>query len=439
MNRASILSQTDAGVRAMGRVMRRLIPLLCLLFLVNYLDRTNVAMAKLRMLADANLSDANYGTGTGLFFIGYCLFEVPSNLIMQRVGARKWIARIMISWGIISACMMFTSGRNSFYLLRLALGVAEAGFFPGIVLYLTYWVPSSYRTSAMAAFLTSTAVSGLVGNPLGGLLMKMDGTAGLHGWQWLFLIEGIVPVVLGVAILAFPILPDRPAKALWLEADERQWIERELAKDQDRATGDHIGSLWKAMCDGRLWILSATNFMLVSGLYGFIYWLPSIVKSISSISDARIGLVSGIPYALAAVAMVIIAMKADRSGRPRFYGAACALTGCVGMVLVCVTLKYLPTLEWVSAALCVTAVGIFGALAPFWTIPTRYLKGNAAAGGIAIVNCFSVLAGAVAPTVIGWTKQSTGSFTTGLLYVAGALAMGAVLLAVVPHREERVD
>ncbi len=437
MNVAPTTAPNDVGAAAMARVMRRLIPLLCLLFLINYLDRTNVAMAKLRMLADANLTDASYGTGTGLFFLGYCAFEVPSNLILVRVGARRWIARIMISWGIISACMMFTRGTSSFYLLRLMLGIAEAGFFPGIVLYLTYWVPSSHRTGAMAAFLTSTALSGLVGNPLGGLLMKMDGIGGLHGWQWLFLLEGILPALLGISILLFPILPDRPAKASWLPAEEKDWIERELALDESEAQSHHIGNLWKAMGDGRLWILSATNFMLVSGLYGFIYWLPSIVKSISAISDARIGFVSGIPYALAAAAMVIIARRADRAGRPKFYGAICAATGSIGMVIVCLTLKYLPTLGWGMPALCITAVGIFGSLAPFWTIPTRYLKGNAAAGGIAIVNCFSALAGAVAPTVIGWTKQSTGSFTAGLLFVSVALALGAVLLAIVPHREDQ--
>jgi MFS family permease len=435
MNPALISVQTDAGAAAMARVMRRLIPLLCLLFLVNYLDRTNVAMAKLRMLADANLTDASYGTGTGLFFIGYCLFEVPSNLILQKVGARRWIARIMISWGIISACMMFTRGTTSFYLLRLMLGIAEAGFFPGIVLYLTYWVPSTHRTGAMAAFLTSTAISGLVGNPLGGLLMKMNGVAGLHGWQWLFLIEGIVPVLLGISILLFPILPDSPAKASWLPVEEREWIERELARDESQASSDHIASLWSAITDGRLWILSATNFMLVSGLYGFIYWLPSIVKSISSISDARVGLVSGIPYAVAAGAMVIIARRADRAGRPKFYGATSALVGSIGLVLVCAMLKYSPGLNWGLPAFCFTAVGIFGALAPFWTIPTQYLKGNAAAGGIAIVNCFSALAGAFAPPLIGWTKQLTGSFTTGLMSLAGALALGAVLLGVVPHGE----
>ena len=229
----------------------------------------------------------------------------------------------MISWGIISACMMFTRGTSSFYLLRLMLGIAEAGFFPGIVLYLTYWVPSSHRTGAMAAFLTSTALSGLVGNPLGGLLMKMDGIGGLHGWQWLFLLEGILPALLGISILLFPILPDRPAKASWLPAEEKDWIERELALDESEAQSHHIGNLWKAMGDGRLWILSATNFMLVSGLYGFIYWLPSIVKSISAISDARIGFVSGIPYALAAAAMVIIARRGSGREAEILWGDLC--------------------------------------------------------------------------------------------------------------------
>jgi MFS transporter, ACS family, tartrate transporter len=424
------------GMAAMSRVTRRLIPLLCLLFLVNYLDRTNVAMAKLRMLADAHLTDASYGTGTGLFFIGYFLFEVPSNLILQRVGARRWIARIMISWGIVSACMMFTRSPATFYLLRLALGVAEAGFFPGIVLYLTYWIPASHRTSAMAAFLTSTAISGLVGNPLGGWIMKMEGIAGLHGWQWLFLLEGILPMLLGIGILIFPLLPDKPADATWLTPAQRRWIEERLARDDAHPHVNHVADLKAAVTDGRLWLLSATNFMLIMGLYGFIYWVPTIVKMISGASDARVGLLSGIPYAVAAIGMVIIAIRADRAGRPRRYGAACALTGAIGMVILCQVLIHKPVLAWGLPALCLTAVGIFGALAPFWTIPTRYLKGTAAAGGIAIVNCFSALAGAVSPTVIGWTKQYTGTFTVGLLVVAAALALGAILLVSVPHYED---
>jgi sugar phosphate permease len=267
--------------------------------------------------------------------------------------------------------------------------------------------------------------------------MKMEGLAGLHGWQWLFLLEGILPVLLGIAILIFPLLPDKPAAASWLTPDQRRWLQEQLSKDDAHPQANHVADLLAAITDKRLWLLSATNFMLVSGLYGFIYWAPSIVKLMSGATDARVGLLSGIPYALAAVTMVIIAIRADRARRPRLYGAACALLGSIGMVAICLVLNFAPTVSWGLPALCLAAVGIYGALAPFWTLPTAYLKGNAAAGGIAIVNCFSALAGAVAPALIGWTKESTGKFTAGLLYLAAALAAGAVLFAIVPHQEDR--
>ena len=265
-----------------ARIVRRLIPFLCLLFIVNYLDRTNVGMAKLRMLGDTGITEKQYGLAAAIFFLGYFIFEVPSNLIMERVGARIWMTRIMVTWGLISAGMMFVHTATSFYWLRFLLGVAEAGFFPGIVLYLTYWIPSKQRSAVMAAFLTSTAVSGIVGNPLAGVLMKMDGIANLRGWQWLFLLEGIAPVLLGVATLMF--LPDRPAKARWLSSEDRDWLANELARET-QAGEHHVQQLAHAIRDVRLWMLSANYFMLIMGLYGFIYWLPSIIKSVTTASD----------------------------------------------------------------------------------------------------------------------------------------------------------
>jgi len=414
-------------------IVRRLIPFLCLLFIVNYLDRTNVAMAKLQMLRDTGISEAVYGLGAGLFFIGYFLFEVPSNLILERVGARVWMARIMVTWGVISAAMMLVRGPHSFFLLRFLLGVAEAGFFPGIVLYLTYWVPARRRAGVLAAFLTSTAVSGILGNPLAGVLMKLEGVRGLHGWQWLFLIEGIVPVIIGFVTLA--ILPDRPAEAAWLSDAEKDWLERELAAERAEGAdgGHHVAHFGRALLDPRLWLLSAIYFMLVMGLYGFIYWLPTILKTASGRSDLVVGLLSAVPYVVATATMIVIGLHADRRNERRWHVAACAVLAAAGVVLV----TRCTSTPSVMAALCVAAVGIFGSLAPFWALSTRFLRGTAAAGGIAVVNSIGALAGFVAPSAIGWAKQSTGKVTAGLLVVAAALVCGAVLVLCVPKRVDR--
>jgi ACS family tartrate transporter-like MFS transporter len=416
------------GQAAIAAITRRLIPFLCLLFIVNYLDRTNIAMAKLRMLGDLNLSEDAYGTGAGLFFIGYFLFEVPSNLIMHRVGARRWIARIMISWGILSAAMLLTRGRASFYSLRFLLGLAEAGFFPGIVLYLSFWIPARQQAKVLSVFLTSTAVSGLVGNPLAGWLMQLEGFGGLHGWQWLFLAEGLLPLLLGIAILRFPLLPNRPADAPWLTLEQRHWIQHQLHSDGVAPQVNHVADLRAAAADPRLWLLCGIYFLLIMGLYGFIYWVPSIVKSLTGAADAKVGLLSAIPYLVATVSMVLIGAHADRTGQRRVHVAACALLAALGIVL----LPASPGPVWGLVALCVAAIGIFGALGPFWAIPMRFLRGSAAAGGIAIINSAGALAGYPAPRVIGWSKTHTGHFTGGLLVIAASLAAGAVLVLCVP-------
>jgi ACS family tartrate transporter-like MFS transporter len=426
-------SRTSAPPRdVVSVIVRRLVPFLCLIFLVNYLDRTNVAMAKLAMLSDIGIDAEQYGHAAGFFFfIGYFLFEVPSNLILERVGARIWITRIMVSWGVICSAMMFIRGANSFYLLRFLLGVAEAGFFPGIVLYLTYWVPSSRRAGVLAAFLISTAVSGLLGNPLAGVLMKLDGVAALHGWQWLFLIEGLLPVVLGV--VTFLILPDRPKDAKWLTRDEADWIETELAKEHMEHHDNHVADLKLAMRDAKLWLLSVIYFMLIMGLYGFIFWVPTIIDSVAKLTKLQVGFISAIPYLIASGSMVLIGRHADHHNERRAHVAVCALIAAGGVTIV----SQCHTLTTVIAALCIAAVGIFGALGPFWALSTRFLKGTAAAGGIAIVNSVGACAGMVAPSAIGWAKATTGRFTYGLLIVSLALVCGAVLVMIVPKRVDR--
>jgi MFS transporter, ACS family, tartrate transporter len=411
-----------------GKLTRRLIPFLWLLFIVNYLDRTNVAMAKLQMSHDVNLGDYAFGLGSGLFFWGYFLFEVPSNLILQRIGAKRWIARIMITWGAISALLMFTRGPHSFYALRFILGVAEAGFFPGLVLYLTYWISHKDRARTMALFLTATAVSGLIGNPLAGAIMSLEGAGGLHGWQWLFLIEGIPPILLGILILTTSVLPDRPADAKWLDDSQRQWIENELAAEHSNESVHHIADFAQSFADARLWLLSALYFLLIMGLYGFVYWVPTIVKEMTGADTSRVGWVSAIPYLLATVTMILIGRHADHRGKRRQYVSICAAIGAVGIVLLTLSDQPLPGM----LSLCLAAIGIFGSLGPFWCLPTRYLHGTAAAGGIAVINSTGALAGFVAPTVIGWAKTSTGHLTAGLLVVAASLAAGAILVLLLP-------
>jgi MFS family permease len=415
-----------------AKVHRRLIPFLCLLFVVNYVDRTNIAMARLQMLADLNISEAAYGLGAGLFFIGYFLFELPSNLILHRVGARAWIARIIISWGICSAAMLLTHSAKSFYALRFLLGLAEAGFFPGIVLYMTYWIPADRRAKAMALIFASLAVAGSIGSPLAGALMKLNGLGGLYGWQWLFLIEGLPPIALGILILCTNLLPNRPAEAGWLALAERQWLEEELQRDGQRGQVSHVWELRHAT-DARLLLLSLIYFLLVIGVYGFVYFLPTLMRSfmvwsVATGSEAIVGVWSAVPYIFATIGMVIIGANADRRAQRRSTVMVCALVGAIGLCVVAMSHHRGAGI----LGLIVAAVGIFATLGPFWSIPTNYLRGTAAAGGIAIINSIGNLGGFVAPTIIGWVKNSTGSFTNGLLASAAALITAAVLVLCVP-------
>jgi ACS family tartrate transporter-like MFS transporter len=418
-------------VPAIARVSRRLIPFLWVLYIVNYLDRTNVAMAKLTLMTDARLSETAYGLGAGLFFfIGYIIFEVPSNLILHRIGARRWIGPIMIAWGICSAATSLTRGPVSFYALRFLLGLAEAGFFPGVIFYLTLWIPARQRTRTLGVFLTGIAMAGVIGSPLAGLILKLDGTGGLHGWQWLFILEGIAPVLLGILILMTDVLPDRPADAAWLTADQARELEDQLHAEREQHSTGHKVHL-RDVLDGRLVLLGAIYFALMMGLYGLAFWVPSIVKGLTSASNAMVGLVSAIPFAAGAVGMIAIGSHADRQASRRYHVAACMMIATVGFAVLASTSGRVPGL----IALSVAAVGVFGSLGPFWAIPSRYLRGTAAAGGIAAVNSAGALAGYVAPYAIGKAKDMTGSFAGGLFVVAGSLAIGSLLAICVNDAE----
>jgi ACS family tartrate transporter-like MFS transporter len=411
------------------KITLRLIPFMFLLYILAYLDRINVSFAALRMQKDLGFSDAVYGFGAGLFFVGYFLFEVPSNLILEKVGARRWIARIMISWGLISSATMFTRGRLSFYFLRTLLGLAEAGFFPGMVLYLTYWYPARHRARAVAAFLTATAVAGVVGSPISGLLLKLDGVGHLAGWQWLFLLEGVPCIPVGVLVLF--LLPDSPAHAKWLTPEERRWLSNELAAESHHAPHT-LRTLSQSLADPRVWLLSLLYFLLVCGLYGFSLWVPKIIKTVSAAPDATVGLLTAIPYSAAAIAMVLIGRHSDQTGERRVHVAACAVGAAVGLAAT----PFCPTTPAALAALSLAASGIWGSLGPFWVLPTSFLHGTARAAGIATINSLGCLSGFAAPALIGYLRDKTQSFTPGLLALAATLLSAAVLVLLLPSSSD---
>jgi ACS family tartrate transporter-like MFS transporter len=410
------------GASAVARVSRRLIPFLFLLYILNFLDRVNVGFAALEMNRDLGFGPAVYGFGAGVFFIGYCLFEVPSNLVLYRTGARLWIARIMVTWGLAASAMMLVRTPWSFYILRFLLGVAEAGFFPGIIFYLTYWYPARERARAYAWFLAAIPVCGVIGGPISGALLGLDGLLGLRGWQWLFLLEGIPSVLVGIAVLW--LLPERPRDARWLPAAERAWLEERLAAERSEPVTHQIGSLRRTLTDPMVWWLGLSYFLLLVALYGFALWLPQLVKASGDFSNFEVGLITAIPYAVAAVGMVLVGRHSDRTGERHLHLAMPALVGAVGFLAA--TRSGSTVLLVASLSLC--AFGVLGWLGPFWALPTAFLREQAAAGGIALINSMGAFGGFVGPYLIGSIKERTGEFAPGLLLLAGLMATSAVIV-----------
>jgi ACS family tartrate transporter-like MFS transporter len=412
----------DLRRAAVARVSRRLIPFLFLLYILNFLDRVNVGFAALEMNRDLGFGPAVYGFGAGVFFLGYCLFEVPSNLVLYRTGARLWIARIMVTWGLAASAMMLVHTPGSFYLLRFLLGVAEAGFFPGIIFYLTSWYPARERARAYAWFLAAIPVCGVIGGPLSGALLGLDGWLGLRGWQWLFLLEGIPSVLVGVAVLW--LLPDRPRDARWLPPAERAWLEERLASERGDRISPHGASLRRALADPVVWWLGLSYFLLVVALYGFALWLPQLVKASGDFSNFEVGVITAIPYAVAAVGMVLVGRSSDRTGERHLHLALPALAGALGFFAV----TRAGSTGLLVAALSLTAFGVLGWLGPFWALPTAFLREQAAAGGIALINSMGAVGGFVGPYLIGHIKERTGEFAPGLLLLAGCLVAAVVVV-----------
>jgi MFS transporter, ACS family, tartrate transporter len=421
----STLTHDELERVTMRRVTWRLLPFLLLLYIISWLDRVNVSFAKLQMGPDLGIGDAAYGFGASIFFISYALCEVPSNLLLARFGARRWIARIMITWGLISAGMMFVTGPASFYVMRFLLGAAEAGFLPGIIYYLNHWFPRTHRANAVSWFMIGIPLSVVFGGPLSGWIMQsMDEWLGLHGWQWMFLVEGLPAVLLGVVVLWF--LTERPADALWLAPEQRAWLSARIEAEHSAAHVKHGVHLRAALLHPTVWLLAVVMFCCQTGSYGLTFWVPAIVNDLSGYSELEVGLFAAVPYIAAALGMVLVGWSSDRTGERFLHVAVPSLVGAVGFIAV--GLFASPALAML--ALAIAAVGDYSTRGPFWALPGKFLTGSALAGSIALINSMGAVGGVVGPWAVGLLKEGTGSFVAPMVLLSGVLVLGAVLTLV---------
>jgi ACS family tartrate transporter-like MFS transporter len=418
----------DVATVTLRKITLRLIPFLFVLYIVAWLDRVNVGFAALQMNSDLGFSSAAFGFGSGVFFLGYCLCEVPSNLILHRVGARRWISRIMISWGAISIAMMFVRTTPTFYILRFLLGAAEAGFFPGIVYYLSQWYPEAQRARAIAAFMTAVPVSGIVGGPLSGALLGLNGTFGIAGWQWLFLVEGLPAILLGLIVLVY--LTDRPDRAYWLSEAEKDWLVSKLAAERNTRSAHSIG-IFAALTNPTIWQLGMIFLLAAIGFYGYSFWAPLLIKSLTKGSDLGVGLMLGAISAVTIIFMVFNSAHSDRTDERPWHVAVALLIMAAGF-FGCALLQQ-PILAVFSLAL--VPIGHCAAYGPFWSMPTRFLTGAPAAAGIALVVTIANVGGFLGPTVIGAMKDRFGTHGPAFLLLAAC----AIIAAFFSLRLRRVE
>ncbi|ABO11400.2 MULTISPECIES: MFS transporter [Acinetobacter] len=423
-------SEVDTTIRksAYRKIAFRLMPFLMLCYFCAYLDRVNVGFAKLQMMSDLQFSEAVYGLGAGIFFIGYFLCEVPSNIVLHKVGARRWIARIMITWGILSGCFAFVQTEWQFYTLRFLLGVAEAGLAPGLLLYLTYWFPSYRRARMTVLWFIAIPISGMIGGPLSGLIMdRMSGVHGWFGWQWMFVIEAIPTVLVGLLVLA--VLKDSVQEANWLTQDEKNLVKQELAQDNQHKEGH--ASVKEFIADKRLWLLAGIYFCVVMGQYAITFWLPTLIRN-SGISDNwHIGLLTSLPYMCAIVVMILAGRSGDHFQERRWH---LIIPMCAGAIALTFATLFASNLTLSLICLCIAASGVLTASSLFWMLPTNFLGGVSAAAGIAAVNSFANLAGFCSPYLIGWVTTNTGSNAIGMFLITAVLIFGASLVLRVPAK-----
>lgn len=414
----------DVEAATIDRIYWRIIPLFFAMMFFNYLDRINIGFAGLRMNHDLGFGPTVFGFGASIFFVGYMVLEVPSNLMLHWVGARVWLSRILMSWGAVAACMAFTSSAWSFYALRFGLGVAEAGFMPGVVLYFTYWFPSRYRARAIAGYIIAGSFSAVLGGPISTVVMTYsDGFAGLHGWQWMFIAEGVPTMLLGVFTLYY--LTDRPAEAAWLTPAQRQWLQAELAAETAEIERHGRHRLIDAIRDIRVWLLATLFGCALVGIYGMLMWLPQIIKSLGGLSDIQVGFLSSVPPLLGVVGTLLASRSSDRSGDRKMHIAALYTLGAVGMLAS----AFAPSPIWAYVCLCIAGLGINSTNALFWSLNASFMTGVAAAASIAAVNTIAQFGGLLGPSLIGLVRDSTGSFTWALVIVAGFLLIAAAIAA----------
>ena len=411
------------GDRVLRRVRRRLLPFAFICYVVAYIDRVNIGFAARELQRDLGLTSAQYGLGAGLFFLGYCLFEIPSNLLLERVGARRWIARIMIGWGIVSVGMMFVYDVWTFMAARVLLGIAEAGFFPGMIVYLTYWIPAADRARAGALFMMAAPVAVIVGAPVSEALLSLDGAFGLRGWQWLFLVEGLPAVVLGV--LTLKVMTDSPAEATWLTPDDRRWLADTMAAD--RATREAVGhaTIRDSLASPRLWLLCSVFFLNTVVNYGMFLWLPRLLQDVTGARGYTLSALTAVPFVASLGAMVLVGRHSDRTGERRLHVAACAATTAVGLLLAVASQDR----TWLLiVGFTISQMALRSLASVFWAMPPQVLGPRAAAAGIALINAIGNLGGFVGPTVIGVLHGWSGGYTGGLLALTGALVVEALLV-----------
>ncbi|NTW52069.1 MAG: MFS transporter [Chlorobiaceae bacterium] len=428
----SRLAETEEAIYR--KVALRLLPILFFSYILAYVDRVNVGFAKLQMCRELNLSETAYGTGAGIFFIGYLLFEIPSNIILAKIGAKVWIGRIMITWGLVALLQVLVSDEHTFYLLRFLLGVAEAGFFPGIILYLTFWFPAAYRAGMVAWFMTAVAIAGVVGGPISGwILHSMDGYHGLQGWRWLFLLEGFPSILMGIAVLFY--LDNLPKDANWLSNDEKELLIRRQQHEEAALLASYRSShsAGSAFSNPKVWVLSLIYFAIVMGLYGISFWLPQIIKETITTDQMAIGWISAVPWLVSSVAMVANGIHSDRSGERRWHIALPCLAATAAFAI-----SAMPSVNgWYGImALCIATAGIMSALSCFWSLPSGLLAGNAAAAGIALVNSFGNTAGYASPEAVGIIRDATGHSMTPVLYLFSASMLVAAILVLLVTRTE---
>lgn len=412
--------ETEIEKKVMSKIFWRLVPLLMGLYVLSYIDRINVGFAALTMNKDIGISAYVYGWGAGIFFLGYCLFEVPSNLILSKVGARRWIARILFTWGTLSTSMALVQGETSFLVLRFLLGAAEAGFFPGVILYLTYWFPARYRARIVSSFMLSIPLAIAIGAPLSTWIMQLDGWYGLKGWQWLFIIEGLPAVFATFAVLRY--LTDRPEAAKWLNASEKAWLESQLAADREVSQGvKQTSSLRAVFTNPAILALAFVYFCGTGANVGLSFFLPQMIKA-QGYTNIQVGFLTSFPYIIGCVGMLVIGYYSDKTKERRLFLIGTMLMAAIGLYLAAAFGGNV----WSIVALAFAAIGILGSKGPFWPLPAAYLSGTAMAGGIAFINSVGNLGGFVGPYAVGWIKDATGGYEGGLYALAGLGVLAAV-------------